>query len=112
MLQEYRASKIGLNIHVIYGHKRRGKRGLNMRTFEIPAAGCFELVDHMEELNNFFAINKEIVTFSDEKDLLEKIAYYLENEKEREKIAEAGRRRVLKEHTYQHRMKVLLSTIE
>ena len=38
----------------------------------------------------------DYVSFSDKEDLLEKINYYLLNDKEREKIAKSGRSKVLK----------------
>jgi spore maturation protein CgeB len=44
-------------------------------------------------------------------ELKSKIDYYLENEPERREIAEAGRRRAQKEHTYRHRLETLLETV-
>ena len=35
--------------------------------------------------------------------MISKIRYFLKDDKEREKIANAGMRRVLKEHTWAHR---------
>ncbi|RJS85659.1 hypothetical protein CW713_01240 [Methanophagales archaeon] len=112
MLHEYRKSKIGLNIHQDYGIKKTKKLSVNMRAFEIPASGCFQIVDYRDDIDELFEVEKEIECFENTKDLIYKIEYYLENEDERERIAEAGRRKVLKEHTYTKRMKEMLSVIE
>ncbi len=49
------------------------------------------------------ADGKEIVTFSDTRDLIEKIRYYLAHDDERAAIAQAGYEHTLREHTYQKR---------
>ncbi|MEO8446830.1 MAG: glycosyltransferase, partial [bacterium] len=46
-------------------------------------------------------------TFKNEQDCLEKIKYYLENEKEREEIAKRGQEYVLKNFTYDKLMEEL-----
>lgn len=84
---------------------------LNPRTFELAAAGAFQLVDERSLLTESFVPGKEIVTFKDAADLKEKIAYYLAHPEERKKIAEAARERVLREHTYFERMRQMLSII-
>ncbi|MBN8548853.1 MAG: glycosyltransferase [Deltaproteobacteria bacterium] len=84
---------------------------LNPRTFELAAAGAFQLVDERSLLTESFVPGKEIATFKDATDLKEKIAYYLAHPEERRKIAEAGRERVLREHTYFERMREMLSVI-
>jgi len=45
-------------------------------------------------------------------DLKEKIDYYLEHDKEREKIARAGQRRTLRDHTYKNRVKDIIKIIK
>lgn len=80
----------------------------NPRTFEVPSCGGFQLVDKVLGLERLFRPGQEIVTFDDENDLRDKAAYYLANPAKRISIAQAGRKRVLAEHTYAHRMKKLL----
>ncbi len=75
-------------------------------------AGGFELVDYKSALEELFDPEKEIVYYKDNKELLEKIDYYLNNEKERQKIAERGHRRVEREHTYKHRVEKILKDYE
>lgn len=84
---------------------------VNPRTFELAAAGAFQLVDERSLLPELFEVGKEIITFSDPKDLKSKIAYYLERPEERKAIAARARERALREHTYGHRIKEMLSLI-
>ncbi len=66
------------------------------RVFETAACKSFQLVDYFSEYKKYFKENKEIVMFKNEKDLLEKIKYYLKNDKEREKIATASYKKAVK----------------
>lgn len=84
---------------------------VNPRTFEIAACGAFQLVDNRRELPEMFRIGEEIVTFDSMEDLREKIDYYLKHPEEREAIAMAGMRRVLREHTFVHRMARMMSVV-
>ena len=81
----------------------------NMRTFEVPACKGFVLSTRTEEVLEFFEEGKEIECFSTIKELKEKIDYYLDHEKERKKIVEAGYKRLINsKHTYEERAKKIL----
>lgn len=88
--------------------------GVNKRTFEIPACGGFQITSHRDALTELFEPGKEIITYHNLKDLIDKIEYYLnpENENERLQIAEAGYQRAMKEHSYQHRINKILELIK
>ncbi len=85
--------------------------GTNVRTFEICGAGGFQITDARPGLSQLFDIGRELVTFDDVADLRAKIAHYLANDDERREIAAAGQRRALREHTYDHRLPLLLDTV-
>ena len=85
--------------------------GINCRAFEVPACGGFEMINFRKGLSQLFTIDKEIVSFNDYNDLIEKIDYYLTHDSERSTIAEAGRLRAHKDHTYLLRLELLLKTI-
>ena len=53
-------------------------------------------------------IGKEIVVYENKQDAIEKAAYYLAHEDERRRIAEAGKQRVLKDHTVGSRVAYML----
>jgi spore maturation protein CgeB len=84
----------------------------NPRTFEIPASRSFELTDMPRETEKYFTPKKEFVVYRDEKEFSELVDYYLENDEERNKIAEAGYKRVMKEHTMAHRIRKMLEIIK
>ena len=79
----YKQSKICLNIH-----DQRNK-GVNPRTFEILATNSFELIDK-REFYDILLPDKDIVVYDNIDNLIDKIDYYLHNEKIRENIASNG----------------------
>lgn len=77
------------------------------RTFEILACKTCAIVERMKGAEKLFEEDKEIVFWEDWTELYRKIKYYLENEKERKKIAEAGYKKVREKHTVQNRINYL-----
>jgi spore maturation protein CgeB len=73
------------------------------RTFEVPGSGGFLLTDRVPYLEEYFEIGREISTFDSTDDLIDKVRYWLGRPEERAAVADAGFRRVLAEHTYDHR---------
>ena len=70
--------------------------GTSDRTFKVMAAGGFLLTEPWQNLNQEFEVGKDLDTFSSIDELKLKIDYYLNNEDERTKIAEHGRKTVSK----------------
>lgn len=85
--------------------------GINARAFEVAGAGGFQLIDWRPGLSQLFDDGTELVSFSNFDDLVRKIDYYLPREDERRRIAIAGQRRATSEHTYRHRLDMLLDTV-
>lgn len=102
----YNATKISVNIT-----RPHGSSSLNMRVYEAMACGSLMLTDDKGDARELFMENEEIIIYTSEKDLRKKAEYFLKNKYKREEIAEAGRRRVLKEHTYFARLKKHLPLI-
>lgn len=84
---------------------------VNPRTFELAACGAFQLCDERKLLPELFEPGKEIVTFRDKEDLRAKIDYYLRHPEERTQVAANARARALRDHTYEQRIKQMLSMI-
>lgn len=98
----YNSAKICLNLPDF-----EAEEAITPRTFEILGAGGFQIADYKNSLKDFFEIDKEIVCFKNIDELKQKISYYLENDKERKAIAEAGHKAVTK-HTFKHRIEKIL----
>lgn len=99
------ASKIVLNIN----HYAEID-GTNKRTLEVAAIGAFQMTD-TPAINDIFLPDKEVACFQSQKDMLDKIEFYLENPEQRNKMAERARKRAYDEHTYEHRWVAHLMTI-
>ena len=81
----YNQSLISLNISL--------NGDLNLRVFEVLAAGGFLLTDRLTPesgLSMLFEEGKHLVTFDGEVDLYEKLNYYLRHPQEAQAIARAG----------------------
>ncbi len=110
----FNASLINLNLHSSPFHPGINPDGdyLNPRVFDLAAAGAFQLVDRRSQLPEFFQPEEELATFSHLTEAREKISYFLAHEEERRNIADRGRERCLKDHTYARRMQEALDIIE
>jgi len=106
VLKLYSGSKIVLNIH-----DPESKEGLNTRTFDILAAGAFEIVDHKRNLDIHFRNNSEIISYHDEKELNDLVRFYLEKPELSKNIANQGRARVLQEHTWKNRIQTVVDRL-
>ncbi len=81
------------------------------RNFEIPACGTAEITQDADDLRDYYKPGEEIIFYRDNKDLAEKINYYLEHNEEREKIAQRGYERTIKDHYAEKRFKEIFSSI-
>lgn len=84
------------------------KGAVNQRIFDVPAAGAFVLTDWREQMDALFEPQKEIIAFREPEEAPDLIRHYLAHPGERAKVAAAARRRVLAEHTWEHRLQQLL----
>ena len=113
----YNGAKIVLNTHrpVNQQHNLNSLnvigKSINNRTFDVAACAAFQLIDFKNDLPFHFIEDEEIVSFKSEEDLLEKTYKFIQGDEARKKIANKGRERVLKEHTFQHRLEKMLSII-
>lgn len=80
---------------IIYNINAQGKSSINYRTIETMACERLIISDFREELDLFDNI---LPVYSDKKDLVQKIKFYLENKKEYNFITAKSRKYVLKSH--------------
>jgi len=90
--QIYAQSRICLNIHDEHN------KGTNPRTFEIMAAGSFELLDVRQDYD-ILEPGRDMVIYRNVEEAIEKISGYLLDEAEREKIAAAGKAKVIRKRS-------------
>jgi spore maturation protein CgeB len=82
---------------------------LNCRAFEIAGCGGFQLVTSVAVVPEHFKADEEIVVFRNIEELTEKVRHYLQHPEAASAIAERGRLRAHRDHTYEHRLRDILT---
>lgn len=100
-------SRITINVHIDAAENNAN----NMRLYEATGCGALLVTDHKDNLAELFEPDKEIITFRNPQEAVEKVRYYIEHPIEAAAIASAGQARTLREHTYGRRMEELVSII-
>jgi spore maturation protein CgeB len=118
MVDVFASSRVNLNLSnssEVPGLKARLRRLLHFnppsprppqmkgRNFEVPGCGGFLLTELVPHLERYFELDREVAVFDGTDDLLDKVRHWLEHDEERQRVADAGYRRVMSEHTYDHR---------
>jgi hypothetical protein len=81
------------------------------RAFEMGMSGTMMLAQRNAEIEQFYEAGKEFVAYDSIEDCAEKARFYLKNETERARIAEAYYRRTRGEHLWEHRFQQLFREI-
>ena len=87
----YQRSKIGFNCHLSYGPS-------NLRTYELPLNGVFQVCDCADGLRELYTLDREVVAYDAIDEAIDKIEYYLAHEPQRAAIAQAGYARAIREY--------------
>lgn len=83
------------------------------REFEIPCTGGGILfTGKTENIENYFDIDKEIVVYENNDDLVDKIKYYLLNKNLIADMSACALKRTLRDHTYKNRFEQIFKVIE
>jgi spore maturation protein CgeB len=104
-------SKINL---ALLSEKRSGSSSgdlITSRTFHIPGSGGFMIHERTKDIHEFFIEDKEIGCFGDEEELIQKIRFFLVNEKLRSQYLKSGLERSKKDHSLDIRAKQLLAIL-
>ncbi len=102
----YLASDVNFNCT-----SKQMKGACNQRVFDVPCCGAFLLTDHRDQIEDLFEPGAEVVFYRTLDEIPELLEKYLHDAEARSKVAEAGRKRVLAEHTYDHRICTLLDKL-
>lgn len=100
-------ARISLNRHIAEAEENAN----NMRLYEATGVGSLLLTDAKRNLGELFEPGRELVTYENADELVERARHYLANEDERAAIAAAGRARTLRDHTYEVRMRELAAIL-
>jgi len=106
------SSKINLGL---LSEKRFGASSgdqVTSRTFHIPASGGFLLHQRTPEVSGFYEEGKEMACFDSPEELVDKVRYYLANDKERQDIANAGHNRCVLENSLAMRAAKIIEKYE
>jgi len=87
------------------------EHGLNQRSFEPLACGAPVLNDDLPDLPRCFEPGREILVYRDREELNVLVARLRREPAFGTRVAEAGRQRVLAEHTYGHRIRTILNDL-
>jgi hypothetical protein len=110
----YSRSHISLGFLEVYDRHDPGRavtRHLHLREFEAPMSGALNCTGYMDELAEMFEPDKEVLTYRNQDELLEKVRYYLAHPAQADQVRQAGRRRALSDHTYRARVQSLSGAI-
>ena len=87
------------------------RKSMSARMYTAIGCGAFYLCQYVDGMEEVFVPDKEIVTFRDDDEMIDKIRYYLPREDKRREIAGNGQRRILAEYTYQHRLNEMMDIL-
>jgi hypothetical protein len=84
---------------------------VRLRDFEAPMCRTCYLTGHSDEIREFYEVGREIDTYRETSELVDKSRFYLKNSVVAEKMREAGYQRALRDHTWMHRFRELFRKI-
>jgi len=111
-VRAYAGASVAINIHrSADAEPAVNERGVNQRTFEVAAIGVPQVVDFRGDLERHFTDRREVLVYRSVQEMRALVEAALQDPKAADAVAQAGRQRTLREHTYMHRLKVLLETV-
>ena len=84
---------------------------LNCRAFEVAGAGGLQIIEYRPAIEECFEPGKELLTFTSYDELLEHLDRARKDPDQMKIIRQAGAKRALSDHTYQHRLQVILDNL-
>jgi hypothetical protein len=88
------------------------RKSMSARMYTAVGCGSFYMCQHVNGIEEVLEPGKEIITFKSDQEMPHLIRYYLKNDSLRTKIAEAGKMKVLQQHTYEIRIRQMFEVIE
>lgn len=102
----YQGSRVNLNVT-----SAQMKGGLNQRVFDVPAGGAFLLTDERRQLAELFEPGREVIVYQSPEEAADLAGWFGRRDSARAAVSSAARRRILDQHLYRHRLKVMLDVM-
>lgn len=110
MVRTYNTTKIVFNPAYSADEDFKGYQ-TKLRHFEVAGCRAFQITNENPELAKLFKPDEHVCYFKDKEDLFKKVLYYVENDEEREKIAENAFKEAQNAHTTNHRISALFDHV-
>jgi hypothetical protein len=110
--ETFSQSEVCLNFSNVWSDGRPGSRlipHVRLRDFEGPMCRTCYLTGDSDEIAEFYAIGREIDTYSTTEELVEKTRYYLDHPDAAERLRDAGYKRARADHTWRRRFETLFA---
>jgi hypothetical protein len=107
MLRTISGYSIGFNQHA----EVAGDYAANVRMFDVTGAGALLVTDHKKNIRSLFKPDDEILTYRSMEECIEKLRWAVNNPKEARKIALAGQKRTIRDHSVEKRVDLLYEII-
>lgn len=102
----FHLSKINLNFT-----SKPIRTGIPLRLWDILGARGFVLTNFQSEIPEYFEVGKDLDIYASEEELVDKIGYYLEHDRERQEIAKNGYLKAKEQYSLELRVKQILRTV-
>lgn len=87
------------------------RKSMSARMYTAVGCGAFYMCRYVDGIEEVLEPEREIVTFRSREEMIDLVRYYVGKDGLRRKIAEAGKKRVMNEHTYEIRIRHLIHMI-
>lgn len=112
VVREAKSKVFGSGLAVLNSTAMSEFNSLNCRAFEIAGAGGLQILEYREAVEECFEIGKEILVFYSYEELIEIITIAEKEKDKMRRIREAGAKRALAEHTYEHRLNRIINDVQ
>jgi spore maturation protein CgeB len=84
---------------------------VNQRVFDIPVSGGMLVTDDQEDMHEFFRVSEETILFDTPEDAADRVVWLRQHPDSGHKRMEKAAKRILKQHTYDHRARTILKGV-
>jgi spore maturation protein CgeB len=109
LIRIFNQSRICLNISLA---GKDDKLQIKGRDFEVPGCGSLLMTKNVSGIASYYVPGEEIAIYEDVADCARRIKELLADEKRIERMAAAGRRRALRDHTVEGRLEAIFSHVD